>query len=258
VQLTPNFDGLETVGVHKDSNLFCTCSVIFHVSVNMKTGMIAIITRLSSVHLVLLLVTLVGGNSDSNGASSPTTTSTVLCICSPPRIQWSLDFDGTCETSSIVTSKGVADSGDNSNSAGVKDAFCSIKAVDPAVDDLRPTKVTDLIIFELGTSLEAIQTQVDTNLDLANGGVFSFTSITAAAATAASSPMDDEAKQYTYTYPPPGGLFARLTAENANGDVLYNDWVIDYTNACNAPAFQGNGKERFGWTVFVSEVCAMQ
>jgi len=153
-----------------------------------------------------------------------------VCVCSPMNYQWSIDLNATCDSTSIM--KGAV--------TGIRDFYCNIYPKIPTVTDLVPVIVTEVSLYELSTTLGTIKTGRYRNSVLNNGDLISFKS----SAEALSLTPDRI----------PGGLFMRITSQNSAGEVILNDWILDYTNNCETEPFEGLGKDRIGWAVFVSDI----
>lgn len=146
-----------------------------------------------------------------------------VCSCAPTVYQWLLDYSLSCPPADVKQ-------GTNS---GISETVCFIRPESSIVTDLKPTKTTLIQIFELDLNLVAVKTSVLPNLSLSNGDKFSFTSIVA-----------------TEPRKIPGGLQMHIVSENSNGDIIYNDWIVRFTNYCDVEPF--TTQDSLGWAVFVS------
>jgi hypothetical protein len=116
---------------------------------------------------------------------------------------------------------------------GISDLLCQLKAENAAVTDLTPIRTVMIEIFELDLDLVVIKALTMQNLSLSDGDKFSYTSVIA-----------------TEPQSIPGGLQMRIVSENAGGDLIYNDWIVRFTNNCDAEPFRV--KDSLGWSEIVS------
>jgi hypothetical protein len=101
------------------------------------------------------------------------------------------------------------------------------------ITDLSPTRTIMIEIFELDLKLVVIKALTLQNLSLSDRDQFNYTSIVA-----------------TEPQTIPGGLQMRLASENAGGDWIYNDWIVRFTNNCDAEPFRV--EDSMGWSEMVS------
>jgi len=144
-----------------------------------------------------------------------------VCSCAPTVYQWLLDYSLSCPPADVK----------QGTISGISETVCYIRPESSTVTDLKPIKTTLIQIFELDLNLVAVKTSVLPNLSLSNGDKFSFTSIVA-----------------TEPQKIPGGLQMHIVSENTNGDIIYNDWIVRFTNYCNVEPF--TTQDSLGWAVF--------
>lgn len=115
----------------------------------------------------------------------------------------------------------------------ISESACHIKPENDAVTDFRPIRTVMIQIFELDLNLVVLKASNLQHLSLSDGDTFSFTSIVA-----------------TEPQTIPGGLQLHIVSENASGDLLYNDWIVSFTNKCGIEPF--TMKDSIGWSEIVS------
>jgi hypothetical protein len=146
-----------------------------------------------------------------------------VCSCTPAVYKWRLSYSGSCPPSNVQQGP----------KTGISELLCQLKAENAAVTDLTPIRTVMIEIFELDLDLVVIKALTMQNLSLSDGDKFSYTSVIA-----------------TEPQSIPGGLQMRIVSENAGGDLIYNDWIVRFTNNCDAEPFRV--KDSMGWSEIVS------
>lgn len=151
-----------------------------------------------------------------------------VCNCQPGTLTLTIDYDMTCENSTIVT-------GD----PGIKEARCLIfSQSDLMVTDPVPVSVDSVVIFELDANLDIVNTTTF-NSSFASGDTVVYESF-------AVTNTDEVAAGRV-----PRALQVNVNGFNAAGDDLTNSYVILYTNECDIyPVL--NAGSTIGWTSLVS------
>ena len=90
-----------------------------------------------------------------------------LCSCTPLVYKWRLDFDLTCPPANV--SFGL--------NAGMMDVFCQIDS-EANTTDLTPVSVQSYQIIELSQGLTPIKVNNRSDLNLTNGNIITFNSMT--------------------------------------------------------------------------------
>jgi hypothetical protein len=163
-------------------------------------------------------------------SSLPSIAPSLPCDCSPQRYRWILDFNSTCDNNRVVQGpdSGIAALDCQIYQQGGNDDSASSNST---VVDLTPRVVTTVQVFELGSSLTALKSKQLRNQSLVDGDEITYDSIT----------LDDP----TVT---PHGFFIRLVGVNDAGAEIVSQWVVRYTQQCEALVFRSG--EQLGWTLF--------
>lgn len=146
-----------------------------------------------------------------------------ICNCAPAIYKWRLSYSGTCPPSNVQQGP----------KTGISETLCHINPENADVTDLTPIRTVMIKIFELDLNLVVTKALTLQNLSLSDGDKFTYTSIVA-----------------TEPQTIPGGLQMRIVSENALGDLIYNDWIVKFTNNCDAEPFRV--EDSMGWSEIVS------
>jgi hypothetical protein len=146
-----------------------------------------------------------------------------ICSCAPAVYKWRLSYSGSCAPPNVQQGP----------KTGISELLCQIKPENAAVIDLTPIRTVMIEIFELDLNLVVNKALTMQNLSLSDGDTFSYTSVIA-----------------TEPQSIPGGIQMRIVSVNAGGDLIYNDWIVRFTNNCDAEPFRV--KDSMGWSEIVS------
>jgi len=153
------------------------------------------------------------------------------CSCSPLVYNWKLDFSLSCLSSNVAIGP----------STGISESFCEIKALDheisnDEIDDV-PISVDSFTLIELSDNLLPIKVETASGLNLTDGDVLSFSSLTAVKSNVFS-----------------GGLQATLGGINSVSQRVELNWIVKYSNLCFLPPYKLN--DSFGWMVYANDTPA--
>jgi len=180
-------------------------------------------TRTTLFHLLPLMLVGTGAAFEEQGQRR--------CTCAPRQIDFELDFSKTCQSTVVKNSRGSRPS--------VLESFCSIVSYNgQKISDLVPVKATSIQIFELNSELGVIKQEVEENPEILNGDSIRFKS---------------SLSDHSTIGDVPGGFQMRISAENAAGQEIVMDWIVQYTNECTIEPFIVG--DSIGWTVIVSCIC---
>jgi hypothetical protein len=148
-----------------------------------------------------------------------------VCACSPAVFNMTLDFSLTCADANVVESDGVVTSD------------CSITPFQGEVSSLVPVNVFSVDFLELDQAGEVLN-QRSRFVDLDDGATVSYVSFS-------NNPeLVDELTA-------PLTLIVSFIARNAASEPLFMQYLITYTNSCDAFPVLTPGQQ-IGWTRFVS------
>lgn len=148
-----------------------------------------------------------------------------ICACQPATYEFTLDFDLTCEDSTV-------------GGPGINASACIINTdVGQNVTDFRPVIVTNIQILELNQDFEVIA-QTPISGTFVNGNTFRYTSVIAG--RTADIPAVDV----------PRGFQLSMAGRNALEQDLVNFWLIIYNNDCGIFPIILEGQQ-IGWTILV-------
>jgi hypothetical protein len=145
------------------------------------------------------------------------------CSCTPLIYHWKLDFSGSCPPLQIPVGDGY----------GIANAFC--KVTGSSSDDLIPVSVTAYTIIELDDELTPLKIQSEKDVNLVDGSLIRFSSLTAA-----------EPNIYT------GGLQVEISAVNSIDEPIRLVWILAFSNSCEILPFLSG--DLLGWLSYVSKV----
>ena len=149
-----------------------------------------------------------------------------LCSCTPLVYKWRLDFDLFCPPANVTS-----DEFDTGNT-GIRDVFCQIVS-ESNTTDLKPVSIISFQIIELSQNLTPIKVNNRDDINLKNGDVITFNSLTTV--------QPEEIS---------GGLQASVNAINMNLETIRLEWLVRYSNICEKLPYDfGNS---LGWMVYVS------
>jgi hypothetical protein len=148
-----------------------------------------------------------------------------ICACSPTVFDWTLDFSLTCADANI----GVSD--------GIDATDCSITPFQGEVSSLVPVNVFSVDFLELDQNGDVLN-QRSSFVDLQDGDTVSYESF---------SINPDLVTEVTA----PKTLIVSFIARNAAREPLFMQYLITYSNSCNAFPVLVPGQQ-IGWTRFVS------
>lgn len=149
----------------------------------------------------------------------------IICSCSPRVFKWTIDFSSVCPPADV--------------SPGIQKVFCDIDYPSGANESVAESPIEFIQsyqLIELSRTLETIRKEDGSDLNLRDGDVISFTSLT-----------QTEPSRFA------GGFQAHVIALNENGDELNLSWIVRYTNECEVLPFTEG--DSLGWMVFVSWYC---
>lgn len=147
-----------------------------------------------------------------------------ICACSPVAYEWRLNFSRSCEDTTV-------------GGEGVLSADCNTTPFQEEVTNLVPVVVTSIDILELDQDFLVLK-KASNFVNLLDGDRFQFIS----------SAVDPAVVNATHI---PKALEMSIVAENSAQQPLFMQWLITYSNDCNAFPVVTSGDE-IGWTVFVS------
>lgn len=152
-----------------------------------------------------------------------------VCACQPQSFTLSLNLDGDCVLDDIT------------GSAGVDEVVCAILDTnDIPVFDVTPVAVTMVMITELDQTLDNPIAQQVFEGNFTTGDVFEFQGFVANGGVVDSVPGL------------PGGLLLTIQGVDADGNVVDNTWVIDFSTSCGVSGVITVGQQ-VGWAVFVRD-----
>jgi hypothetical protein len=148
-----------------------------------------------------------------------------ICACSPAVFSMTLDFSLTCADANTVISDGIVTTD------------CSITPVQGEVNSLVPVNVFSVDFLELDQVGQVLNQQSDF-VDLDDGAMVSYESF---------SNNPELVNELTA----PKTLIVSFIARNAASEPLFMQYLITYTNSCDAFPVLTPGQQ-IGWTRFVS------
>lgn len=151
-----------------------------------------------------------------------------LCSCTPLVYKWRLDFDLFCPPANVTSDE------TNAENAGIRDVFCQIVSGGGSnTTDFKPISIISYQIIELSQNLTPIKVNNRDNINLTDGDIITFNSITAV--------QPEEIS---------GGLQASVNAINMNLEPIRLEWLVRYSNICEKLPYEfGNS---VGWMVYES------
>jgi hypothetical protein len=168
--------------------------------------------------LLLLFIKSAAAQSNDNPAS--------LCSCTPLVYTWKLDFSSSCPPANITVGNG----------AGIQDVYCAVKA--DGLTDKVPISVTSYQIIELDQLLIPVKVKTESDINLKDGDLISFSSITSA-------------EPNTFA----GGLQATVDGLNSANESIVLEWIVRFSNLCEVYPFS-NG-DSLGWMKFLIQVSSL-
>eukprot|EP00985_Skeletonema_marinoi_P011789 scaffold5600_cov144-Skeletonema_marinoi.AAC.5 len=206
-----------------------------------------------------------------------------LCSCSPTKFNFQLNFQGSCESTSLtgvsdelcfinVRPGGTESVAESGGDVDVENILSKMSVIDVrrkkedfwrrlvdtnyehgdsnqrALNSVIPTVVTSLDIFEYDTTneLTVINQQVFSNQTLSNGDIIEFTSISSKLDP--NKPLQEQLEYF------PGGLILRYTGVNSNNEDVINTFAWEY-NIEDCTTEQISGGDFIGWMI-VDDVTA--
>eukprot|EP00985_Skeletonema_marinoi_P011727 scaffold5578_cov157-Skeletonema_marinoi.AAC.11 len=174
-----------------------------------------------------------------------------LCSCSPTKFNFKLNFQGTCESTSLT---GVNDElcfinvGPGMESVAenvdfeIENILSMMSANQRALNSVIPTVVTSVDIFEYDTTneLTVINQEIFSNKSLSDGDIIEFTSISSKLDP--NKPLQEQLEYF------PGGLILRYTGVNSNNEDVINTFAWGY-NIENCTTEQISSGDFIGWTI---------